>query len=148
MELEGMIIQDLGEQSGTSNRTGNTWKKHEWLLETFGNFPRKVKFTIFGENRINTIPIEAGKAYAVSIDIESREFNGRWYTDVMAFAARQIEVPAPAQGGNSFGNSAPQGGYTQPSQPTFVTPAPEQQNPFTVQESDFSNGEADDNLPF
>ena len=87
MEIEGKIIQYLGEQSGTS-KAGNLWKKKEWVLETFGQYPRKVKFHIFGD-RSDTIVLEPGKDYILSFDLESREFNGRWYTDVSVYGARE-----------------------------------------------------------
>lgn len=136
MELEGKIILDLGEQSGTS-KAGNLWKKHEWVLETFGQFPRKVKFTIFG-NKVDTIHIEAGKSYKLSVDAESREFNGRWYTDITVYAASEIGAPQP-----NF-NSAPAAAPMAPADPFganqtgFAAPA---DDPFA------SNNETDD-LPF
>lgn len=88
MELEGMIIRDLGETGGTSTRTGNPWRKHEYVLETLGQFPRKVKFDVFGD-RCSTLTFEMGKKYVVQVDAESREYNERWYTDLRAYAARE-----------------------------------------------------------
>lgn len=95
MEIEGRIIADLPLQSGTS-RAGNPWKKKEWVLETFGQFPKKICFNAFGD-RIDQMQLEVGKDYTVSIDIESREYNGRWYTDVRAFAARPYVPAGPVQ---------------------------------------------------
>ncbi|MDE6097143.1 MAG: DUF3127 domain-containing protein [Muribaculaceae bacterium] len=123
MEIEGRIIQDLGIQSGTS-KAGNPWKKRELVLETFGSYPRKVKFHIFGD-RVDTIRLEAGKDYVLSFDLESREFNGRWYTDVNVYQARDLvpNNPAPAYGDPAaqYG-AAPQGGFQQPAAPDFGSP--------------------------
>lgn len=128
MEIEGKIIQELPMQSGTS-KAGNPWKKREWVLETFGSYPRKVKFHVFGD-RSDTIGIEVGRSYTLSVDVESREFNGRWYTDVSAYAAR--DMAAAPQGGAPYGGPAvapgygaqPQGGYgEQAPQPPFGAPA-------------------------
>ncbi|MDE7160870.1 MAG: DUF3127 domain-containing protein [Muribaculaceae bacterium] len=91
MEIEGRIILDLPLIDGVS-KAGNPWKKKEWVLETFGQYPRKVKFSLFGDKADN-VRVELGKSYAVSVDLESREFNGRWYTDVNAYAAREIAGP-------------------------------------------------------
>ena len=106
MELEGKVISFLGETSGTS-KAGNLWKKKEWVIETFGNFPRKVKVQCFGD-RADTINLEPGKDYVLSIDLESREYNGRWYTDVSVF--RSVERGEQSQFGgqnnqgyNNFG---------------------------------------------
>lgn len=112
MEIEGKILFDLGIQSGTS-KAGNPWKKREMVLETLGSYPRKVKFTIFGDQRVDNMHLELGKNYVISVDIESREFNGRWYTDVNAFAARE----SGAQQGASY----PQYGAEQ--QPAYGAPA-------------------------
>jgi len=109
MELEGKVIQDLGITSGTS-RAGNLWKKREILVETFGSYPRRVKITLFGD-RADTIQAEVGKSYAFSIDIESREFNGRYYTDVTTYASREIGdgpvPPAPSYPGAAPYQPAP-----------------------------------------
>lgn len=119
MEIEGRIIQDLGLQSGTS-KAGKPWKKREMVLETFGTYPRKVKFTIFGD-RVDTILVEPGKDYVLSFDLESREYNGRWYTDVTIFAAREMAAAVPS--GSAYGADpafgAPQGGFQQPATPAF-----------------------------
>ncbi len=143
MEIEGRIIQDLGIQSGTS-KAGNPWKKRELVLETFGSYPRKVKFHIFGD-RVDTIRLEQGKDYILSFDLESREFNGRWYTDVNVYQAREYAAnnPAPAYGepAPAYG-AAPQGGYPQPAAaPGFGAP---------VQQPSFSPAPAssDEDLPF
>lgn len=121
MELDGKIIIDLGLQSGTS-KAGREWKKREWVLETFGQYPRKVKFHVFGD-KADTIGIEVGNSYTLSVDVESREFNDRWYTDVSCFAARPYAPGQPA--GYPQPAYAPQG-YPQqayPQQPYAQAPA-------------------------
>ncbi|MDE5888106.1 MAG: DUF3127 domain-containing protein [Muribaculaceae bacterium] len=128
MEIEGRIILDLPLQQGTS-KAGNPWKKKEWVLETFGAYPKKIMFGAFGD-RIDTLQIEAGRDYTVSVDIESREFNGRWYTDIRAYAARPYQTQTPGPEGfppppvgepaspYSVGSSSPF--PQQPAAPTFT----------------------------
>ena len=132
MEIEGRIILDLPLQTGTS-KAGKPWKKKEWVLETFGAYPRKVKFHIFGD-RVDTIRLEPGKDYVLSFDLESREFNGKWYTDVSVYQARDYvaqgypQASAPgygAEGQASYG-AAPAGApsFGAPiGQPAFTAPA-------------------------
>lgn len=103
MELEGRVIQFLGETGGTS-KAGNPWKKKEWVVETFGQYPRKVKVQCFGE-RSDNINLEPGKDYTLSIDIESREYNGRWYTDVSVF--RVQDYVGATNAGTSQGFQTP-----------------------------------------
>ncbi|MBD5299666.1 MAG: DUF3127 domain-containing protein [Bacteroides sp.] len=127
MELEGKIIQELPMQSGTS-KAGNPWKKREWVLETFGSYPRKVKFHVFGD-RADSMRIEPGKNYSLSFDLESREFNGRWYTDVSVYAARELQPEgapsyAPGYGGEpNMGYGQPQGGFNPGGAPGFGAPS-------------------------
>ena len=123
MELNGKIIIDLPMQTGTS-KAGNPWKKKEWVLETFGTYPRKVKFHIFGD-RADAIHFEVGKDYTVSFDLESREFNGRWYTDVSVFAAREYSDPNAPQGYGTAPQGAPYGA-PQPAYAPQMAPAPAQ----------------------
>ena len=79
MEIVGKIIQVLPPQEGVG-RNGNPWKLQGYVLETVENYPRKVHFEVFGEDRIKANPCELDQLVTVSFDIESREFNGRWYT--------------------------------------------------------------------
>ena len=124
MEIDGKIILDLGLQSGVS-KAGNQWKKKEWVLETFGQYPRKVKFHVFGD-RVDTLDIQVGNSYTLSVDVESREFNERWYTDVNCYAAR------PYQPGMQQGTFPQQGGYPQPGYPQQGGYA--QQQPYAPQQ--------------
>lgn len=147
MDLEARVIQFLGETSGTS-KAGNLWKKKEWLVETFGQFSRKVKVQCFGD-RADLINMETGSDYVISFDLESREYNGRWYTDVNVFrvAPYQGQNNAPQQpsyGGN--GQPGFQGGYQQPSPQNFPPQQPygnQMNQPFVPQEDD-----SDEQLPF
>lgn len=139
MELIGKIIQILPLQEGVS-KAGNLWKKQEYILETLGTqYPRKVCFNLFGDN-VDKFPMQVGQDVTVSIDIESREFNGRWYTDVRAwnvlngvqlagapapgFAAAPAQPAAPAPGfASAPAQPAPQAAPAQPSPAAIPTPA-------------------------
>ena len=101
MELIGKIVQVLPLRTGTS-KAGNPWQVQEYILETLGTqYPRKVCFELFGDN-VNKFPLQVGQEVTVSIDVESREFNGRWYTSVRAWNVVQgiqlpgVAAPAPA----------------------------------------------------
>lgn len=123
MEFQGRVIQFIGEKSGTS-KAGNPWKKKEWVVETFGQYPKKVKIQCFGE-RSDAMNLEPGKDYTLFVDLESREFNGNWYTDVSVYRAEEYSGQAPQQpgayhaqqpqtpfGGGGMPYTAPQGGFS------------------------------------
>ena len=106
MEISGKIIQVLPEQGGVSKTSGKEWKLQAYVLETQEQYPRKVHFEVFGEDRIKANPCQLDDIVTVSFDIESREFNGRWYTSIRAWkiqqgvvetAAAPVVVPTVAQ---------------------------------------------------
>ena len=88
MEVSGKIIQMLPLQEGIG-RNGNPWKVQSAILETQDQYPRKVCFEVFGEDRINNNPFKVDDIVTISFDIESREFNGRWYTSIRAYRVQQ-----------------------------------------------------------
>lgn len=89
MEISGKIIQVLPEQGGVSKTSGKEWKLQAYVLETQEQYPRKVHFEVFGEDRIKANPCQLDDIVTVSFDIESREFNGRWYTSIRAWKIQQ-----------------------------------------------------------
>jgi hypothetical protein len=94
MEVVGKIIQVLPEQGGVSKTSGKEWKLQAYVLETQEQYPRKVHFKVFGEDRIKANPCQLDDVVTVSFDIESREFNGRWYTSIRAWKIQQGVVAA------------------------------------------------------
>ena len=89
MEVTGKIIFVLPEVSGTS-KAGKPWKKREYVLETVdGAFPQKIHFNFFGD-KADQYPLVEGQMIKLSFDINSREFNGRWYTDISGWRAEEI----------------------------------------------------------
>ena len=94
MEITGKIILKLPLAEGTS-KAGNAWRKQEYVLETNDTYPKKVHFVFFGD-RVDQYPLEVGDMITLSYDIESREFNGRWYTDIRGWKAEKVQPQQPA----------------------------------------------------
>ena len=140
MELKGKCTQFLGEKSGVS-KAGNPWKKKEWIITTYDQYPKNIKVQCFGD-RADSINIEPGKDYTLLVDIESREFNGNWFTDISVYRVTEGQSPVmgepqqPSYGGMSA--QAPAMG----SNPPFVNNDFGGNQTFTPQEG----GEED--LPF
>ncbi|MDR2389121.1 MAG: DUF3127 domain-containing protein [Tannerellaceae bacterium] len=93
MEVSGKIIIVLPAQGGIS-KSGSEWKKQEYILETREQYPKKICFQLFGSDRIEQAAIQAGEELTVSFDIDSREYQGRWFTNINAW---KIERNAPPQ---------------------------------------------------
>lgn len=85
MDISGKIINQLQEVSGNS-KSGNSWRKKEYILETTGQYPKKVCVAVWGD-KIDQFSLQVGEQVTLGIDVESREYNGRWYTEVKAYKA-------------------------------------------------------------
>lgn len=88
LEITGKVIEVLAEQSGTS-RNGD-WRKQEFILEIPGQYPRQVCVVQWGDN-IEKFGITTGETITAHIDLQSREYNGRWYTDVKAWKVERTD---------------------------------------------------------
>ena len=128
MEIRGRIIQVLPMAQGVS-KAGNNWRKQEYILETFDQYPRKVIFNFFN-NTIDQYPLQVGEDVIISFDLESRSFVGRdgverWSTDVRGWKAEkadaQMSAPGAAPVAPAFGapQAAPQFQAPQPAVPQF-----------------------------
>lgn len=82
MEITGKIIEILPENSGEGKN--GTWRSRDAVLETQDQYPRKVCFNLFGD-KIDQFKFEKGEMVTVHFDIDSREYNGRWYTNIRAW---------------------------------------------------------------
>lgn len=130
MEIKGKIIRKLDLMQGTS-KAGNPWKKQEYVLETQDAYPKQVHFDFFGD-KADQFPLNIGDFVNLSFDIESREYNGRWFTSIRGWKAEKVAENAPAQ---SAPQSVPQG-------------APVNQGGPSVPPPEFSGPDENDDLPF
>ena len=92
MEIKGRVIQSLGVQKGTS-KAGKEWSKASVIIETDGQYPKKVALdNMKNAEEFGKLPV--GSTGVFHIEVESREFNGRWYTNVNCW---KWEVATPTQ---------------------------------------------------
>jgi hypothetical protein len=82
MEIKGKVIQLLPLQNGMGKK--GPWKKQEFIIETEGQYPKKVCLSAWGD-KVDQFNVLAGDRVTVSIELESREYNGRWYTEARAW---------------------------------------------------------------
>lgn len=82
MELKGRVIQLLPMQSGMGKK--GQWRKQEFIVETQSQYPKKVCLSIWGD-KIDQFGVREGDEVNVAVDLESREYNGRWYTEARAW---------------------------------------------------------------
>lgn len=134
MELIGKLIMKLPMQSGIG-KTGNSWQKQEFVIETLEQYPKKICANLWGDKTAVLESLNIDDKVVMSFDVESREFNGKWYTDVKAFKLDPVGVGAQ-----------PTTSRLNPTAPSAPAQAPASELP---QEFDtfVDNGEGDD-LPF
>ena len=82
MELKGKVLQLQPLQTGMGKK--GQWKKQEFIVETQTQYPKKVCLSVWGD-KIDQFNLAAGDIVNVSVDLESREYNGRWYTEARAW---------------------------------------------------------------
>lgn len=107
--IEGQITAILPETRGVGQR--GEWVSQDFVLKTDDNYPKNICFTILGADKIKEANIKIGDVVSIGVNIESREFNGRWYTSIKAWSVKKkFEAQAAKQ--------APPAPTPQPSQPT------------------------------
>ncbi len=124
MEITGKIIQINQALTGQSAR--GEWKKQEVIIETEEQFPKKVCL-INWNDKVDISTLTPGTKVNIGINIESREFNGRWFTDVKMW---KLDIV-----GNNAGNTIPDNDAPLPE-------IPDENDPFA------SDNDDDDGLPF
>jgi len=90
MQLTVKLVQILPVQTGEGKN--GQWKKQDIIVETDGQYPKKICIAIWGD-KIDQSQLQIGNSLSISFDVESREFNGKWYTDVKAW---KIELAGSA----------------------------------------------------
>ena len=106
MQLTGKLIAILPEQSGAGKN--GAWKKQDIVIETSGQYPKKVCVSFWGD-KLDRQMLQLGTMLSISFDVESREYNGKWYTDVKGWKAEVAgrAESAPYGGGDDAGSWEP-----------------------------------------
>lgn len=129
MDFQGKIIAVLPPREGVAKSTNNPWKVQSYVIENHDQFPRKMCFDVFGEDKISQFNIQMGEELSVSFDIDAHQWQDRWFNSIRAWKVDRV-----APGDSSAANDIP--GSASSVIPSSV--------PFA---EDGNNGSADD-LPF
>lgn len=123
MEISVKIIKILDAQSFNS-KNGEITIKNTFVGETQGQYPKNIAFSVLGEDKFNQMGIVVGAQYNVSFDVESREWQGKWFTECKAWKAVRVDgvqqsaaqpanqpaassAPAPADNGGGSNEDVP-----------------------------------------
>ena len=136
MEIQGKVVRLGGLTEGTSAR--GAWRKQELIIETLEQYPKQVCLVCWGDRVAEAQNFVVGQTIKAQISIESREFNGKWYTDVRPFRF-DIET---AQQSQPMQNQPMQ--QPQQNMPQFAAPQYEQ----AANNMDYFESDNGDDLPF
>lgn len=102
MEFQGIVKQVLPLESGVS-KSGNQWSKASVIFDVTTNpqYPKLVKVSNMKKADVFA-KLTPGTKVNLKVEIESREYNGRWYTEVSAWGwdiipDNQVQNDAPTQ---------------------------------------------------
>jgi hypothetical protein len=101
MEVKGKVIQLLTPQTGQGKK--GVWRKQEFILETQSQYPKKVCLSLWGD-KIDQFKIAAGDVVTASVELESREYNSRWYTEARAWKVVKESSGQSYEGIDSVGD--------------------------------------------
>ena len=97
LNVTGRVLQILPLQQGTS-KAGKPWKSQMFVLETGGQYPKKIPIKLFGES-VDKFPLQVGQEVTASLDLDGREWEGKWFPEIKAwnivYAGAQQAAPAP-----------------------------------------------------
>ena len=94
MAVQAKVISKLDMVEGVSKSSGKEFKYFNFIGETIEQYPRKIAFEAFGEKRIANCQVNENDVYNVSFDVESREFEGKWYTKASAWKTELVSSSA------------------------------------------------------
>ena len=108
MQITAKIDHLLALQNGEGKN--GPWKKQDIIVETEGKFPKKICIACWGDLADNELLKDVGKSLLFNIDIESREFNGKWYTNINGWKVDRADaaqaMPAAGYTPDNFATGA------------------------------------------
>lgn len=142
MDVKGRVIQVLPLQEGIS-KNNKAWSKASIVVETEGQYPKKIAMDNL-KNAEEFGKLAPGTVGTFHIEVESREFNGRWYTSVNCYKW-EVASPYPQQQQQPYGQAPSYPVNPQSATPTLDAMGVQGYQPMP-QSAPATNG--DDDLPF
>ena len=87
-DITGKIIQILPEQR--FNGKNGEVVKNMFVIEHGGQYKKKAVFSVLGEDRWKQMNVVQGADVQVSFDIDAREWNGKWFGELMAWRVQNV----------------------------------------------------------
>jgi hypothetical protein len=97
MDFQGKIIAILQPREGVSKSSNTPWKVQSYVIENHdqnSQYPRKMCFDVFGDDKIQQFNIQMGEELNVSFDIDARQWQDRWFNSIRAWKVERVSVPS------------------------------------------------------
>ena len=142
LEVNGKLVKIMEQVTGESRNGG--WVKQEFVIETADQYPKKICCSVWGDKTEQLRRFQLGDDVKVSFNLESREYNERWYTEVRAWKLDPAGAPAsaPFQGAPSYSTPAPAPA------PAFTAPGQNFQQASPAAGNFFESNDDSNDLPF
>lgn len=114
LEINGKIVQLM--DASTGQGSNGQWTKREFVIETADQYPKKVCFSAWNDKAASLDRVSVGTQVKVSFDVQSREYNQKWYTDLRIWKLELLGGQPAAQGApapQSAPAAMPQENYNQ-----------------------------------
>jgi hypothetical protein len=85
-------------------RDGQTITKCTIVVKTIESYPQTLALNVFGE--LTPFAQQTGKIVEVSVGMQSREYENRWYSELKAVSIRYALLPAETGAAAPAGNAA------------------------------------------
>ncbi len=120
METTAKLTQITNATEGTSQK--GPWRKATVVFETQEQYPKTIAVDFFNTRLEQATKIPLGTVCKVGFDISSREFNGKWYTNLNGFSIEAVAMAPSEQAQQAYN---PQPTCQQPQQPSCDAPVPQ-----------------------
>lgn len=93
MEVKGKVLKVLPEEKGES-KAGKSWFKSGFVIETFDQYAKTIALTVMSEKLIPVVKgLKIGEEVTAHINIESREYQDKYFTNVTAWKIDKANEP-------------------------------------------------------
>lgn len=82
MREHGKVVVVMEPRTGTNTNTGEVWKSQDFVLEIDGRHPRRVKFNLYGAEKVDKARLTLGSIIDVDAEVEAHEYQGKWYNEI------------------------------------------------------------------
>lgn len=96
VKVKGRVIKVLQEEKGVST-AGKNWFKSGFVIETEDQYPKKIALTVMSENLMPVVrTLTIGEQVTAHINLDSREHQDKWFTNVTAWKIDRAEAKVVA----------------------------------------------------